>query len=145
MCLQQMVLQIYGLLGNFVFAWLLVQLCSLQPPYVYPIGCVHAFTTVEMTPGIAIGVTVVRISQVCSDVGAVDLQKCKQNSVHSKSPQQQFLNRVQASTQFHLEIYIHITVNSTLENATCIWLASYNIKRSYVKVGYFLCRIWQTC
>ena len=68
-----MVLKVYHLLGDLVLPTLSVCCCRLQAPYVNTIGCVRPFTSVQVAPRIALGIMMVGIPQVGSDVSATNL------------------------------------------------------------------------
>ena len=73
MLLQQMILKVHHLLGNLVLPILSVCLRHLQAPNVHTIRCVHPFAPVKVAPRVAVGVVIVGLPQVSSDVGAVNL------------------------------------------------------------------------
>ena len=73
MLLQQMIFKVHHLLGNLVLPILSVCLCSLQPPYIYTICYVRPFAPVKVAPRVAVGVVIVGLPQVSSDVAAVNL------------------------------------------------------------------------
>ena len=73
MHLQQVILKVDHLLRHLVLSLLSVCIRPLQPPYIHPIGCVCPYAAIEVAPCIAMGIMVVRNSQIASDVSAVNL------------------------------------------------------------------------